>query len=344
MSEQAVKFCTRCGEAKPLYDMVRESRNPDGVRALCKACKRTERSGQLWKHGGPRRHLNQIALGDRSCVTVSQSRCTVCGETKTQDRFSLDKRRKTGLMSKCRDCDNNRRRGVRGTRVCIACGEAKAIECYVGNVTICAVCDAPAREARKITKRARKRQYDRQRERSARMMRRVHCSDCGWEAHPAEMKWRNKQPRCHTCDGAYVHAVIASETKECTTCHEVRSKAYFQRDKKALDGLLGSCRFCRSIWEATRQQTEDRKIKAREYKRRSRTIDPSKQAAWAAVADALRDGRLIQQPCEVCGNEESEAHHDDYAHRLKVRWLCFKHHREHHGQVVISERTSRDRW
>lgn len=35
-----------------------------------------------------------------------------------------------------------------------------------------------------------------------------------------------------------------------------------------------------------------------------------------------------RKPCEVCGNEQSEAHHDDYSKPWEIRWLCQKHHKE----------------
>ena len=44
----------------------------------------------------------------------------------------------------------------------------------------------------------------------------------------------------------------------------------------------------------------------------------------------IKRGLLIKYPCEVCGDEKVEAHHDDYSKTYDVRWLCFKHHREHH--------------
>ena len=46
------------------------------------------------------------------------------------------------------------------------------------------------------------------------------------------------------------------------------------------------------------------------------------QLAHAAVMKAKREGSLIAEPCEVCKAEETQAHHDDYAAPLTVRWLC----------------------
>lgn len=46
----------------------------------------------------------------------------------------------------------------------------------------------------------------------------------------------------------------------------------------------------------------------------------------------LRDKKITRQCCEICG-AKAEAHHDDYDKPLVVRWLCFKHHREHHKRI-----------
>ena len=68
--------------------------------------------------------------------------------------------------------------------------------------------------------------------------------------------------------------------------------------------------------------------------------------AHVVVANALKRGKLERQPCEVCGMEPGltryrlarrtieyqnvVAHHDDYNKPLEVRWLCKRHHADHH--------------
>ena len=43
-----------------------------------------------------------------------------------------------------------------------------------------------------------------------------------------------------------------------------------------------------------------------------------------------RRGKLIPQPCEVCG-DKAQKHHDDYSKPLQVRWLCRWCHTQLHN-------------
>ena len=54
---------------------------------------------------------------------------------------------------------------------------------------------------------------------------------------------------------------------------------------------------------------------------------------WAhkALASALRRGLVTKQPCEVCGDPNTDGHHDDYDRPMVVRWLCRPHHKAHHA-------------
>lgn len=58
---------------------------------------------------------------------------------------------------------------------------------------------------------------------------------------------------------------------------------------------------------------------------------------------AVNTGKLVPQPCEVCGEfprlhdgrRGVIAHHDDYSKPLDVRWLCTIHHGEEHRRMNI---------
>lgn len=128
--------------------------------------------------------------------------------------------------------------------------------------------------------------------------------------------------------------------KTCVKCEVKKPLADFYKHAKSFGGYLHQCREC--INAARRTGTGYRQVQPRNYtpkglaKRRRidayREMFPEKHKAHKAVETALLFGRLVKQPCEVCGNKKSQAHHDDYSKRLDVRWLCPSHHNELHRQ------------
>jgi len=117
------------------------------------------------------------------------------------------------------------------------------------------------------------------------------------------------------------------------------------------DGHLGKCKNCtkrdvRENYDLKFEYYRDlyrRKFernlkngKAAEWQRKRRAANIERYKANGAVSNAVRDGRLEKQPCEVCGSSNVQAHHDDYSKPLDVRWLCFVHHRELHGQRNVA--------
>lgn len=48
--------------------------------------------------------------------------------------------------------------------------------------------------------------------------------------------------------------------------------------------------------------------------------------AHKIATKAIRQGRLVRQPCIICGDPESDGHHEDYSKPLEVIWLCRGHH------------------
>lgn len=136
--------------------------------------------------------------------------------------------------------------------------------------------------------------------------------------------------------------------KICFKCGKQKSLTMFYRHPKMGDGRLGKCKECTKkdvsenyranidhyvAYERDRYKAPERRKKMLEYQQKRRSNRPGRTKCAYAVSNAIRDGRLIKQACEVCGNEKSQAHHDDYRRPLVVRWLCRKHHLEHHGKT-----------
>jgi hypothetical protein len=63
-------------------------------------------------------------------------------------------------------------------------------------------------------------------------------------------------------------------------------------------------------------------IQERQHRKKARSI----------LNHYLRDKKIPRPPCEICGEPMAEAHHEDYNKPLDVKWFCFKHHRQTHGQ------------
>jgi len=48
----------------------------------------------------------------------------------------------------------------------------------------------------------------------------------------------------------------------------------------------------------------------------------------------MRNGRLPKQPCKVCGEVKTQAHHEDYSKPLEVVWLCAACHKKRHQELL----------
>src|ERR1700691_3817842 len=133
--------------------------------------------------------------------------------------------------------------------------------------------------------------------------------------------------------------------KRCFKCGIVKPISEFYRHSAMTDGHLGKCKDCARADTATRatekreeirrydrkrQQRPERRLRKLVYQARGRRSHPEKSRARGVVSKAIKSGRLVREPCRVCGNPKSEAHHEDYSKPLEVIWLCLEHHREHH--------------
>jgi hypothetical protein len=139
--------------------------------------------------------------------------------------------------------------------------------------------------------------------------------------------------------------------KRCIKCQQIKPLEEYYKHPRCLDGHSNKCKSCTRehvkahyhdpevyprITEYERKRARDpvRRAKRRIYMARHRANFPGKWKARYAVDNAIRDGRLTKQPCEVCGSLKVEGHHSDYRKKLDVRWFCRKHHSNLHMELA----------
>lgn len=82
------------------------------------------------------------------------------------------------------------------------------------------------------------------------------------------------------------------------------------------------------------RKTEHRAGTARVRARRNyKKVGTLRYDAMIAVRNALRTGTLNPEPCAVCGETTTDAHHEDYNKPLDIVWLCRSHHRLRHEEL-----------
>lgn len=142
--------------------------------------------------------------------------------------------------------------------------------------------------------------------------------------------------------------------KKCFRCKKTKNIDQFYTHKGMADGHLGKCKNCTkndaekrysdpknkvkiTEYERVRFQNPERKKKVLDYQRERRARNKGKNRAKQDISNGIRNGKIKRLPCEVCGDTKSQAHHADYRKHYDVKWLCFKHHRELHGQKVNTQ-------
>jgi len=119
---------------------------------------------------------------------------------------------------------------------------------------------------------------------------------------------------------------------ECCRCGKIKENITY-----------GYCSACDAL---AKKERRDSKVSSEEGRIKERaTYHAKKEAPDFMVKKLARNtlnkyvsiGKVDKLPCEVCGIEKTEAHHDDYTKPLDVRWLCRKHHVEHHKNEKIKK-------
>lgn len=136
--------------------------------------------------------------------------------------------------------------------------------------------------------------------------------------------------------------------KQCFKCEIVKPLLSFYKHPKMSDGHLNKCKDCAKTdvglhrlknIEQIRQYDRNRgknneRIKANvEITKAWRAEDKNRQKAHNMVSRAIKNGKLIKQPCCRCNNLKSLAHHEDYEKPLDVMWLCQPCHKQRHKEI-----------
>ena len=65
--------------------------------------------------------------------------------------------------------------------------------------------------------------------------------------------------------------------------------------------------------------------------------DKEKMRARNAVRQLIWHKRIQRGSCVICGKGNAHAHHEDYAKRFEIHWLCDQHHKAvHEGEIDIN--------
>lgn len=162
---------------------------------------------------------------------------------------------------------------------------------------------------------------------------RAKCKECEKTLRHENIEAARRNPKTHEGE------------KVCRVCKELKSRTQFRINCQNKDRLDTACIECsdgnrRSAYQknplphmlSVKKWRENNPEHNREISYRGsakfKKDNPLICAAWAHAGYAMKTGRLVKTPCEICGNPEVEAHHMSHKqeHWLHVQFLCEKHH------------------
>lgn len=141
---------------------------------------------------------------------------------------------------------------------------------------------------------------------------------------------------------------------KCKKCGKEKQIDDFPKHKQCRAGVINTCKNCQKEYlkqwkkknpdkikkyNKTRNETGIGRKCLREWQKKnkdkikqnlSRPEVRLKHLARLTLNNSIKLGKTKRMFCEICGEEKSEAHHEDYNKPLEVMWLCNKHHRELH--------------
>lgn len=125
--------------------------------------------------------------------------------------------------------------------------------------------------------------------------------------------------KCIFCDNTFELKEKGKTKKYCS--RSCVNRAYYQRNHEA-------------ILKRNNEWLHANQEKHTKVNREWRQRNPRKAVVQTLTNRAMRNGKIIKQPCEVCGVTKVHAHHPDYSqHYSFVKWLCPAHHKIEHMRL-----------
>jgi len=138
-----------------------------------------------------------------------------------------------------------------------------------------------------------------------------------------------------------------TSVKTCFKCLESKPLTEFYKHSEMGDGHLNKCKCCTKKdtkqnraanhehyleYDRERAKRPERVAKSMLIQAAWRLRFPERRSAQNVLAHAVKAGKVIPEPCFICG-AKAEAHHPDYSQPLDVVWLCPLHHKQAHALV-----------
>lgn len=231
------------------------------------------------------------------------------------------------------------------TKECFKCGETKPLSDFYkhpmmadGHVNKCKVCNKKDVHKNRVDNIDYVREYDRNRRKKCNVTeerweeistKRKIYSQAYYAENPDKWEERLKKARkeSYLVDD---WEVLSQERRD-------RAESYYSKNPDKWEERLAKSRKSACTDEQWQQKLESKRkwdLENPEHKaeitKKYRENNPKKYKAHSMVGRTIKSGKLIPQPCFVCGAEKVHGHHCDYDKPLEVLWLCPEHHSEWH--------------
>ena len=154
------------------------------------------------------------------------------------------------------------------------------------------------------------------------------CSHCGKTKPLTDFYQYDGRPMS-ACKGCVKFRVRASRAAKVEYYREYDRRRAQNPDRVAQQKLRNEA------LKASPHKTEHYRRTSGGWQRRN----AEKHKAHVMVGHAIRNGKLVKQPCERCkATEDIHAHHEDYAKPLDVNWLCKTCHGIRHREINAERR------